>query len=292
MIPVSIRSGPLDPILRGIYKRASRNDTGLRAFVSPLRSDGLVIHFNPDRSAFTVRGLVMGTYERGTVAVVRRLMGQGKTFVDLGANIGYFSLIAARAATAQGRVFAFEPDPDTFSILERNIVANDLQAPIEAMQLAIADQEGRSTFHQYSNDAGSSSLIRRELPIEDSIDVAVTTLDQWSKTRNWPKMDVVKMDIEGAEVAALMGMREVSERNRALKLLIEFNSAALKSASSNREEFFSVLRSLGFSRFSIINDRSLGPLRSERAWKRLFRRALWEPVNLLCEKSPDGQPMD
>ena len=284
MIPISIRNGPLDQLLRGIYKKASSDSIRVGGFLPPLHADELIIYFNPNRPSFTVRGLVMGTYERGTVKLIRRIMSQDMTLVDLGANIGYFSLIAAQAIVTNGKIYAFEPDPDTYAILERNIVVNGFQNLIEAMPAAIADQEGTFTFHQYANDAGSSSLILRELPIGNSIEVGVTTLDLWAQARSWPNIDIVKMDIEGAEVAALNGMQEISNRNKSLKLIVEFNAEALESASRGHEELFSVLRFLGFTKFSIINDRSLRLLSIERDWKRLFRRTRWEPVNLYCEK--------
>jgi FkbM family methyltransferase len=284
VIPFSIRCGPLDNILRKSYKKLSRETFPVRGFVPPLLCDGLTIYFNPDRSSFTVRGLLEGTYERGTAALIRRMMHQSKTFIDLGANIGYFSLVAAQAMEMDGMIYSFEPDPDTYALLVRNIAANDFHNRIEAIPTAIADQKGTFTFHQYLSDAGSSSLILRELPIKDSIEVGVTTLDLWAEERGWPDIDFVKMDIEGAEISALRGMHEVSKRNDGLKLIIEFNAEALESASKNNEELFSILRSLGFAKFSVIKEHSMTSLGAEHDWKILVRRARWEPVNLFCEK--------
>jgi FkbM family methyltransferase len=226
----------------------------------------------------------MGTYEAGTVTLIRDIMHQEMTMVDLGANVGYFSLIAAQAIAGRGKIYAFEPDPDTRDTLEKNIAVNNFHTVIEVLPAAISDREGTFSFHQYSNDAGSSSLILRELPVQESIEVSVTTLDIWASSRGWPKIDVIKMDIEGAEVAALAGMKGVSERNKALKLILEFNADALASASSGHEEFFRSLQSLGFNKLSVINDHGLRALRIDRNIKILVRRARWEPINLYCEK--------
>jgi FkbM family methyltransferase len=267
-----------------MYKRLASDTIPVGELHPPIHSEDLIIFFDPNRSSFTVRGLVTGTYERGTVALIRRIMGQDMTLVDLGANIGYFSLVAAQTMGGAGRVYSFEPDPDTYNILERNVTANGFDNVIEAISAAIADHEGTATFHQYVNDAGSSSLTLRELPIRDSIMVEVTTLDLWAEARGWPDIDIVKMDIEGAEVAALNGMREVSSKNEGLRLIIEFNAEALGSASSGHEELFASLRELGFKKLFVINDRSLKMFSLERGTKRLLRRARWEPVNLYCEK--------
>lgn len=284
VIPVSIRSGPFDSILRGIYRKISGSTFAVDGFAPPLSVDNLTIFFNPERPSYTVRGLLMGTYELGTVKLLRSIMGRDTTLVDLGANIGYFSLIAARGISGNGKVYAFEPDPDTFSILQKNIDANRFLKLIEAIPTAIADREGTSTFHQYVNDAGSSSLVRRELHVRESIEVHVTTLDLWAESLGWPKIDVIKMDIEGAEVAALSGMHEVSRRNENLKLILEFNADALTSASSNHEEFFAHLRSLGFTRLSVVDEHGLKEMNLERDRNRLVRRARWEPINIYCEK--------
>jgi FkbM family methyltransferase len=284
VIPISIRSGPFDAMLRGLYRKISASTFAVDGFTPPLHVDNLTVFFNPERPSYTVRGLLMGTYEVGTVALLRDIMTGDKTLVDLGANVGYFSLIAAQGISGNGRVFAFEPDPDTFCVLEKNISANNFEQRVAAIATAIADREGTSTFHQYVNDAGSSSLVRRELQVRESIEVHVTTLDVWAASQGWPKIDVIKMDIEGAEVAALAGMHEVSQRNEALKLILEFNADALASASSDHGAFFAALRNLGFTHFSVINEHGLKPISLEREKNRLVRRARWEPINIYCEK--------
>lgn len=167
-------------------------------------------------------------YEPHLTRQLRALLGPGSVFVDVGANIGFFTLLAAARVGPKGRVHAFEARADNLSLLRRSVEDNGF-ANVEVHQCAVSDRAGNLAFFAsgtwYSNgrivgddEAGSERLPR----------VRAVTLDQ--VLANEPRVDVIKMDIEGAEARALAGMRGLLRRHRPV-LLTEFSPDLLQLSS-------------------------------------------------------------
>jgi FkbM family methyltransferase len=257
--------------------------------------DGLRIYH--DGKPFCVQPLAMGDYEPGITHLFKTRIQPGMTVLDVGANIGYFSLLAAQLAGATGAVWAFEPTPHLVKLLERSIRENGFESRIHVVPAAVSSTLGTSSFHVNVQAHVMSSLYaeasRTPLGIEgqyeyERIDVPCTSLDAWAAAHDWPPVDFVKMDIEGAEKEALDGMRALSHRNPRLQLIIEFSVRNLHAAGVTVEEFYTALRDCGFRRVSwIVGDRRLLNVPMEVPWRLLVARlrSNAEYVNLLCEKS-------
>src|SRR5579871_4446803 len=137
---------------------------------------------------------------------------QGCTVLDVGANIGIYSLLAAKRGA---RVFAIEADPNNFQRLRHHIQINKFDDRITAFQIAAGSEKGTLKLFRNPSNCGGSSLFAGVDPVlvpEDMID----SLDL-------PPIDVCKMDIEGAELIALLGMERTIKRSPNMKMLLEYN---------------------------------------------------------------------
>jgi FkbM family methyltransferase len=161
----------------------------------------------PEESFY--RSLLVGAVDRRT------------TFVDAGAHIGVYTVLASRRAR---RVIAFEPNPYNLAALRRNVDAASC-ANVEIRAQAIADRTGRGTFRAFRSTL-SGSLLPREVDQYREIETETIALDDVLSQADLDRL-VVKIDVEGAEPLALLGMHRALREARALFLFIEVNPEAL-----------------------------------------------------------------
>ncbi len=219
-------------------------------------------------------------YERETVILCERLITPGMKIVDIGAHIGYFSRIFSRLVGENGVVYCFEPDPENYVILEKNIAA---LRNTRCFQKAVADTDGSIDFYHVRNSTGCHSIIApgtdaRKTTVESvSVDALIA-----KKVLN--KVDLIKMDIEGGEPIALRGMERLLRTSPHIKLITEFNAKSLAKGNVAPHEFLSQLESFGFSIYCITND-GLIPLRlTSEAELREYASVTGE-INLYCKKN-------
>jgi FkbM family methyltransferase len=164
----------------------------------------------------------LGTYEPDLQAGISALVKPGMVAYDVGANIGYISLLLAKAVGKTGRVYSFEALPQNLKRLDKHITMNDLQDRVEIIPGAVVDRSGPLRFWVGpSANMGKAEGSAGRKPIEngDSIEVEGLSLDDFASRQDHPQPDVVKMDIEGGEVLALPGMRQVLAHAKPLVFL-------------------------------------------------------------------------
>jgi FkbM family methyltransferase len=184
---------------------------------------------------------------------LRRYLHPGATVVDIGANIGYYSLLAAYCVGPAGRVIAFEPSEANCALLRLSLQANGFQQ-VQLCPLAVADANGPVGYG--ADD--SNGQISRSISAPHSRAVEAVALDDFLKTE--PRLDVVKLDIEGAEGLALRGMRQLLARHHPV-IFCEFNPGGLKEASEMEPEaLLAELRGLGYALWVIPRS---GPVAAE-----------------------------
>lgn len=149
-------------------------------------------------------GYRMGTTEPELQALLARELTFGDVFYDLGANVGFFTLLAARLVGPGGRVVAVEPAPNTARKLQRNVDLNSL-ANVTVVEAAISACVGTGRLA-----IGDSSLDTR-LTSDTGVAIDTVSLDHGVQRLGWPAPNVIKMDIEGAEVSALAGMTAIGD---------------------------------------------------------------------------------
>ena len=190
----------------------------------------------------TSRGL-----EPGTGDVLRRLVQPGMVVADVGANIGLLTLIMAWSAGPSGKVIAFEPEAIPRSNLEKMKHLNGLTW-VEVRDQAVGDKPGRLTFH-VSDIIGHSSLYA--LPDTEGsreVQVEVVRLDDVAPAK---RMDVVKIDVEGAELDVLAGMKGLIAKNPDLAIVAEFGPEHLKRVGQTPAQWFRAFADAGFKAYII-----------------------------------------
>ena len=164
----------------------------------------------------------LGIYEPDLQRVIKDFIKPGWVVYDVGANIGYISLLLARAVLDSGHIYAFEALPDNFTRLQKNIRLNAFEDRITAVHAAVIDASKPVTFMVGpSNGMGKvvGSAGRQEVVYAQSLTVPGISLDETVYQAGYPVPQAVKMDIEGGEVLALPGMRRVLQEAHPLMLL-------------------------------------------------------------------------
>ena len=185
-----------------------------------------------------------GTYDTdGEVTVFLSLLKEGMTVIDVGANTGIYALQASLTVGARGRVYAFEPVPHIYERLVEHVRING-SFNILTFPFALADSNGAATFH-LGRTSGQGSLFRRET--DQTTTVRTQTLDSFLADQGIKHVDVVKVDVEGAEVHVLRGMRELLSRPHKPMLMFEFCPANLQAAGFTPAELFEAIVGYGYA---------------------------------------------
>jgi FkbM family methyltransferase len=190
---------------------------------------------------------VTGLYEPNEFCLLSRILKPGMTFVDMGANIGLYTLYAARRVGANGRVLALEPSRREIAILKSNIELNEL-TNVTIRQVAVSDQHTEVDLLVAGvRNSGHNTLgaFGYNTPLDHRETVQSRRLDEIVTTEGLPRIHVVKMDIEGAELAALRGAVDTLQRDHPL-LLLELSDRLLQHQRSCSAEVLSLLAQLGY----------------------------------------------
>ena len=198
-----------------------------------------------DQTDVAVSGqLALDAYEKFETALFRKHVRSGMSIIDIGANIGYYTVIGARRVGKNGKIFCFEPEPSNYVRLNENITLNDLQNVV-ALKLALSDRAGISKLFLTKNNKGTHSLADQR-QTGNFITVETAILDQVLAGYGSPKVDLIKMDIEGAEGLALKGMSKTIISNPDLTIFMEFYPKGLIRLGTQPIEFLNDLSGFGF----------------------------------------------
>jgi FkbM family methyltransferase len=190
----------LSPVVRWLARDVLAGEGTIRHGV------GAGLKFDARRGS---AGYLFGTAEPEEQAALARYLKPDDVFYDIGANIGFYAVLAARLVGNGGRVYAFEPNPDCSSEVRRNADLNGF-AHVEVIEAAVSSSSGRVRLRL--GDTNLSSAIGEAS--EPGIDVALTSVDDFIREKSARPPAVVMIDVEGAEVEVLRGMRETIARHR------------------------------------------------------------------------------
>lgn len=190
--------------------------------------------------------LTEGIYDPSLTSLFKTLIRPGMTVFDVGANFGYFTLIAAQCVGNNGRVFAWEPEPDNYNLLVRNIELNRC-INVTALPLALSDREGQVSLYLDKANLGCHSVSKENVSSPGGFrQVQATTLDRFvDKLGPNNRVDVIKMDVQGAEGLVIAGGDETLRRND-VKMLMEFWPAGLRKVGTEPAALLRKLQGLGF----------------------------------------------
>lgn len=157
-------------------------------------------------------GCWLGSFEYGKQRLMASLLHPDDTMYDIGANVGYYTLLASQRVGPGGRVVAFEPLPANVRLVERHVRLNRVRN-VSVHEVAVSDHEGRARF------APNASNAMGRLSDSGSIEVAMVSVDNIVATANLPDPALLKIDVEGAELGVLRGAVELLDRARPSILL-------------------------------------------------------------------------
>jgi FkbM family methyltransferase len=187
---------------------------------------GFSIHLDPSFDK-NIENVIYerGVYEQGTTEYIRQTLKAGNCFVDVGANIGYLSLVAAATVGPEGTVLAFEPVESTFNILEKNKALNSFQH-IQLHQFALGNSTESLTIYPEKENRGGASITNKRSEQGEEIDVK--RLDD---LKIGSSIDMLKVDVEGFEWEVLKGAAKTIEKDRPI-LIVEYSMDRNNSGSS------------------------------------------------------------
>jgi FkbM family methyltransferase len=184
-----------------------------------------------------------GVFEPEETKLIASTLKPGMVFVDIGANLGYFTTLAASVVGPTGSVIAFEPEPGNFQRLQANIAENAFKN-VEPRQCALSDSPGNLTLYCDPINWGNPSLVKANVPPgTSSVEVPVSTLD--AQLAEQERVDFIKMDVQGFEARVLDGARAMLARHRPT-ILTEFWPDGLRNAGSNPEHHLADMQALGY----------------------------------------------
>ena len=228
--PASLRSLRNVPFVGKLIHRVSHSifpvDQKVWARVESGPAAGLWLELNPR----TGQSYLRGEAEQAVQATLAERLRPGMIFYDLGANLGLFTLLAARLVTAAGKVFSFEPDPKNASNLRRNIQRNGF-TNVTVVESGIWCSTGNRSFVTANADSPDHGVGRfvEHAPPESGAQIPCVSLDDFTQTA--PPPDAIKCDIEGAEVEALRGAAKLLQAPSRPWIIMEMHSPALDHAA-------------------------------------------------------------
>lgn len=187
---------------------------------------------------------------------IQKFIRPGDVFVDVGANIGLFSL---KVSPLAGRVVAVEPGVAASTLLAENIALNGF-SNVTIVRKALSDAEGKAVLHHnpLGDDPQAFSLINDGRSVEGE-QVEITTLDVLSRDLALPRVDIIKIDVEGAESMVLAGGQEVLATSKPV-VIFEINCPTLFEGGGDPAAAWNALDALGYTFFEFEEDGALTPL--------------------------------
>ena len=180
--------------------------------------------------------LLDGYWEEWITDIFKTIVKPGMTVVDIGANVGWFTLLFSMLVEREGKVVAFEADPDTHRLVSQSIDVNGFGDRTCVEQFAVADKAGEIKFHRFADHHGSNSIHDDSFSAAEefgdsleTITVPSISLDEYFGDSH---IDVIKIDAEGAEPLIIEGAKKLLERHDRLQLVIEYdprNRAGIES---------------------------------------------------------------
>jgi FkbM family methyltransferase len=195
-----------------------------------------------------------GIWEPNLTRFINSRLRPGDIFIDVGANIGYFSLLASLLVGAAGKVLAFEASPQIFASLQANLRRNGVRN-VAAHNVAVANHEGIiKVFLAAKYNLGKTTIFEHDsIGIEEQ--VRAQTLSALVAPDDVARVKVVKIDVEGAEWMVVSGMRELLRTaNRELEIITEINPQRLQLQGKTTEDIFSIFSEFGFNPYRLENN--------------------------------------
>ncbi len=186
-------------------------------------------------------------YDKFEINYLKQIIKEGDIIIDLGANIGYYTLIFAKLVGDLGHVYAFEPEPSNFELLSKNIKENN-HSNVTLIQKAVSNKNSKIKLYVSKRNLASHRIFDSDEK-RNSVEVDVITLDEYFKKFEKP-IKFIKIDVEGAEGAVLLGTSKIIEKSENLTIMMEYFPKWIKKFGDEPKE---ILKSLLQKDFKLYN---------------------------------------
>ena len=221
-------------------------------------------------------------YEPNQTKIVKKYVHEGDVVIDVGAHVGYYTLLMAQLVGKNGKVYSFEPDPVNFELLKKSVEINGFENVV-LIQKAVSDTTEKIKLFLGDNDSAINRIYDAKLgDAKKSIDVESITIDEYFK-ENDKLFNFIKIDSEGSEAKIINGMEKFLTKNRKLIMMTEFFPFLIKKSGDEPKQYLKSLENFGFELYNILDDnKETNKINSESFLK-------IEPdseycTNLLCKK--------
>ncbi len=204
------------------------NVFGHKLFQNP-GDDGINYH--------KLNNVPLSDFKYGELSFVNQIK-KGETVIDLGANVGFYTLLFARQVGTEGKVIAFEPGPQSFALLNKNVSVNHYKN-VKLINKAVSDKEKTGQFFLCRTGESDNRLFATPNEQRDTIDMDIVSLDKYLGENT--KVDFIKMDIQGSEYLAMLGMEGILKSNPKIKILLEYAPSCLEDSGVNLKEFLAFI---------------------------------------------------
>lgn len=191
----------------------------------------------------------MGLLEAFEQKLIKQLCSPGMQVLDIGANIGFHTLQMSAAVGPAGRVWAFEPDPGNFNTLQQNLARNGC-SNVRAVQAAVSSRTETITLYRSTVHNGDHRIYNPGEQDGGAVSVQAVALGEFFNENQ--VIDLIKMDIQGAEGLALAGMERILKASPNLVILMEFWPSAIEQTGCSPDEILQRLRMAGFRIFALL----------------------------------------
>ena len=219
-------------------------------------------------------------HELETTLFVRNYLKKGDCVFDIGSNIGYFTLEFARLVGESGRIYSFEPHPEIFEVLKRNVKRNRYKN-ITLINAACGEHNGSQNLYFSTENEGNHKIIESKNS-NGSVEVQIRTLTEFVK-ENRPRL--IKMDIEGAELLALKGISEELIFNNNIDFIIEYHPYEMSFFGINGSEVINFFTKRGY-KFRDLASHDFPSISPEELLEK-YKKESFGITNLFCSKSID-----
>lgn len=195
------------------------------------------------------RRIIMGFYENYSLQKVKELIPPRGSFLDIGANIGFYSLNIAQHLQGVGHIYAFEADPGVAYQLKSNVQLNPFCRNVDVISAAISNKDGHLSFYQSPGScsgAGSLNCFADFDKKSTVVQVPTTTIDRFFEDKGITHIDCAKIDVEGSEPELLEGAYKTLQQKRLKHILIEFNGVRLAERGVSFSDFMQIFQHHGY----------------------------------------------
>jgi FkbM family methyltransferase len=212
-----------------------------------IKAAGFPFYVDPEDQVISRQLKRNGAYSGTETGLILKILNPGDFVVNVGAHIGYFSVLMAKKLYPDGHVFSFEPDPKNFQILEKNVDLNKLDN-VSLIRKAVMHKEGVYLLHRSKTNTGDHCVY----PVNDrqALWIGGITLDKYFEHYSG-QIDFIKIDTQGAEDLVIKGAMNLVEKNKKLKMIIEYYPYGLVKCGSDPVKFLVDLKRFGVHIYDI-----------------------------------------